>query len=102
MTFTDTEAKVPLQSALDWQVGKLINLDSKASTRDQLTALSNDGYDIEFLIKWGADGFTDNSEYKDASDGKQGAVFATVLVPVRMTATKKSANIFNIGISEYL
>ena len=80
--------KVPLQSALDWQLRKQLALDSSASTRDQLTALSNDGYDIEYLIKYGADGFSDNSEYKDASDGKQGSVFASVFVPVSLVAKK--------------
>ena len=93
MVFSDTEAVVPLQSAADWQLGSLLALSSSTPIRERMSVLHSDGWSFEFLLKWGSDGFSDNSEYKDVEEGSQKSVFATVGVSVRLSAFKKSGNV---------
>ena len=93
MIFSNDEAMAPLQSIADWQLGGLLSLKSSAPIKDRMTVLHNDGWSFEFLIKWGSDGFSDNSEYCDVSDANQKTIFATVGVSVRLMAEKKSANV---------
>ena len=93
LSFTDTEAIATLQSVADWQLGGLLGLKSSASINDRMSVLHNDGWTFEFLIKYGSDGFSDNSEYKDVEEGSQKSVFATVGVTVRLMAQKQSGDV---------
>ena len=93
MSFTDTEAMAPLQSLADWQLGGLLALPSSAEFVVRMNVLHNDGWSFEYLIKYGSDGFSDNSEYKDVGDGSQKSVFASVGVSVRLMAYKKSGDV---------
>ena len=92
MSFSDNEAVVPFKAAADWQLGRLLGLESSSKIRDDLVSYANDGFEIENLIKWGCDGFTNTSEWADVSGGTQKTIFATVGVSVHLRATKKTAN----------
>ena len=85
-------AIVPFRQVADWHLGRLLALESSGQIRDDLVTYSNDGFDIENLIKWGCDGFRNNSEWADVSGGTQKNIFATVGVSVHIRATKKTAN----------
>ena len=69
---TNGYIQVPMQSVLDWQLGRLFlvepNIQAKA------TRLMAEGWKIHCLVKYGADGCGNNSEY-----GFQKSLFASVL-----------------------
>ena len=92
MVFSDDKAMAPFKPVADWHLGRLIGLESSGQIRDDLVKYSNDGFDIENLIKWGMDGFRNTSEWKDVSGGSQQTIFATVGVSVHLRAKKMTAN----------
>ena len=92
MVFSDDKARVPFGPVADWHLGRLLSLESSSQIRDDCVNYSNDGFDLEFLIKWGMDGFRNTSEWADVSGGTQKNIFGTVGVPVHLRATKQTAN----------
>ena len=92
MFFSDTEASAPFQQVADWQLGRLLSLESSGQIRDDVVTYHNDGFDIENLIKWGCDGFSNISEWFNVSGGNQNSIFGTVGVSVHLRATKQTAN----------
>ena len=108
MSITDNEVVASLQAVADWQLGKRLGLESvdlqakrqelklesreKVDLLDDMSRLVSEGYSLEHLIKYGTDGFSDNSEYKDVNDGAQSKILGSVGVSVLLRAVKNTEN----------
>ena len=78
-----------MQSVCDWQLGPLFHVEPEVHT-----AL---GWKVHCLIKYGADGCRNNSDYADTGDGFQKSLFASVMQVVGLRAELFDENGIKIG-----
>ena len=81
---SDKCIQVPVQSICDWQLERLFIVEP--DVKAEAIGLIAEGWKVHCLIKYGADGCGNNSDYADTGDGSQKTLLASVLQFVGLRA----------------
>lgn len=80
MNITDKSAEVPLQSLLDHTTMRILEVLHFILTVINKSLLEN----VELIVKWGFDGTSEQSQYKQRTEFNDSDLFITWLVPLQL------------------
>lgn len=80
MNITDKSAEVPLQSLLDHTTMRILEISHSILTVIDKSLLEN----VELIVKWGFDGTSEQSQYKQRAEFNDSDLFITWLVPLQL------------------
>lgn len=88
MNITDKCAEVPLQSLLDHTTTRILEI-----SQPILTAVDNSLENVELIVKWGFDGTSEQSQYKQRAEFNDTDLFVTWLVPLQLQTISKEGHL---------
>lgn len=89
MNIKDKSVEVPLQSLLDHTTTRILEISQPILTTIDKSFLEN----VELVAKWGFDGTSDQSQYKQRANFNDTDLFITWLVPLQLQTTLQEEQI---------
>lgn len=96
MELSDVSVTLPLQALLDHTAHRLLLLQKDVVETCKIVGSSSKIMTVKLQVKWGGDGSSDHSRYNqkyDDSGNSDGSLFATTIVPLRMTTVDSDEKI---------
>lgn len=88
MNIKDKSAEVPLQSLLDHTTTRILEISQSILTVTDKSLLEN----VELIAKWGFDGTSEQSQYKQKAKFNDSDLFITWLVPLQLQTASQEGH----------